>query len=145
MRARTGRGLIIQFLITFPCRLRRAIGHHGAGFVTLVHFDAMTVEFIILEGNGFAQRLALCGGLRIIIFQLGHIGLHLLGVFGRKQAESLKNRPEFSDGLIGAGHDLLGDRRAFRIIAGQQAGRGLPLEHIGNFPGQIPRVLNRSI
>ena len=51
LQARSGPsgGLVMQLSIKLKRRFHLPIGDHRAGFVTLVHFHAMRVEFVFLK------------------------------------------------------------------------------------------------
>ena len=70
-------GLIIELVVALPFRLRRAVGDDGARSVALVHLDAVAIELVGLERDRLAQRFALLGRRRVVVAQLGHVGLHL--------------------------------------------------------------------
>jgi hypothetical protein len=59
--------------------------------------------------------------------------------------ERLEDRAELADRLIGAGDDLLGDRRAFLAVGVQQGGACLSLENRGQLPCNVEAVLDRGI
>ena len=57
-----GGGLIMQVRIQLEGRFNLPVGENGVGPIALVHFNAMRVELVFLEGDGFANGLALCFG-----------------------------------------------------------------------------------
>ena len=122
-----------------------AVADHGPGGVALVHLDAVAVELIALEVDGFAQGLALGFACRGRVAAGGHRGLDPVAVNAAVHAEGLKNRAEFGDRLVGTGDDLAGDGGAFGGVAVEEFGRGLALEDGGQFPGEVEGVLDRGV
>ena len=101
----------MEFMILVEGRLRLAIGDDSARHVALVHLDAMGVELVLLERDGFAQRLALrSGGGRRVGARL-HVLLDLVVIHAAIHAERFKDRAELGDRLVRARHDLAGDWR----------------------------------
>ena len=94
----------------------------------------MRIEFIFLEGDGVADRGTLLFAISPGIGAGIHAGLDFLDILAAGHAERLKDRAEFTDGLVGAGHDLLGDRRAFYRIAVEKRVSGLALQHCCQLP-----------
>ena len=111
----------------------------------MVHFHAVAIKFIFLEGNGFAQSLAL------IFSFLPHVaaGIHVMLDFGvvhaAIHAECFKDWTKFGDGLVGACNDLFGDWNPLFGKCFEQVGAGLAFEHQCQFPCQIERILDRRV
>ena len=126
-------------------RFRLAIGHHGGGFIPLVHLDPVAVELVFLERNRLPQRLALRLGLGACVTAFVHVLLHHHRIDRVRQTQSLKDRPEFADRLVGAGDDLLGNRRTLCREAVQQPRTGLAFQNMRELPRQVERILNRGV
>jgi hypothetical protein len=60
-------------------------------------------------------------------------------------AQSLEDRAELGDGLVGARHDLFGDGGALGIVAFEQHVARLALDHVRQLPRQIERALNGGV
>ena len=133
-RARPCCRLVMQFCIKVESGFHLVIRDHSGRFVALVHFHAMRIEFIFLEGDGVADRGTLLFAISPGIGAGIHAGLDFLDILAAGHAERLKDRAEFTDGLVGAGHDLLGDRRAFYRIAVEKRVSGLALQHCCQLP-----------
>ena len=105
----------------------------------------MGVEFVFLESDRLADGVAL-------LFRLGRgvaaslkIPLHDLRFRAFGHSQRLEDRAELGDGLVGASHDLLGDRGALDRIAVKQRFASGALKHRGQLPCQIEPVLNRGV
>src|ERR1700722_9868177 len=107
-----GAGRIMELMILVEGRLRLAIGDDSARHVALVHLNAMGVELILLERDGFAQRLALSGGGGRRVGARLYVLMDLVVIHAAIHAERFKDRPEFGDRLVRACHDLASDWRA---------------------------------
>ena len=117
----------------------------ASGAVALVHLDAVAIELVDLVGDRLADRRTLLfGGDRVVAAGI-HVLLHLHRIDGIEQAERLEDRAEFLDRLVGAGDDLLGDRRALGLIAVEQLRSGRALQHEGQLPGEVEGVLDRGV
>ena len=102
----------MELMILVEGRLRLAIGDHSARHVALVHLNAMGVELVLLECDGFAQRLALRGRSGRRVGARLHVLVDLVVIHATIHAERFKDRPELADRLVRARHDLAGDWRA---------------------------------
>ena len=105
----------------------------------------MGVEFIDLGGNRLADGGALLLGGRGVVAACIHVLLHLHRVDGIEQAERLEDGAEFLDRLVGAGDDLLGHGGALLLVAVQQAGSRLALQHEGKLPCKVEGILDRGV
>ena len=96
-----------------------------AGLVPLVHLDPVTVEFVVLERDGFAEGRSLLVGFGARRLALLHIGDHLLGIGGGEETQGVEDRRRLADALVGPVNHLAADGCPFGRVALEEPRTGL--------------------
>jgi hypothetical protein len=137
--------VVVQLGVAGELRLRRPVADDGGGPVAVVHLHAVRVELVVLELDRLAQLAPLLGRLRRVLLAGLHVRLHHVRVARVQQAQRVEDRTELLDALVRPQHDLLADRRALVLVGVEQARRRLALQHEGELPGEVVRVLDRRV
>ena len=134
-----------------PCRISRhrrwtrlIIGKDGVRLIELVHLGAegAPLDFEVLDVflEGGAAGLA-SGG---IFFEFGEGGEAVFDL-GLEDAEGGEEGRVQAARVVGAVHDVLSERLALGMVAGEERGMRALLEDVGELPGEVVRVLDAGV
>ena len=117
--------------------MAQAVADDGGGLVELADLGALGVELEVLVVEGLAEGLAALGTFGGgLLAQLELLGELLVGR-GVGDTEGVEDGLVLAGEVVGAGDDLLGDRRALHRVGLQEVLPGLALEHGGQLPRQV--------